>query len=68
MLSPDGGRRLPGGGRANRLRRYGGGLSHIRLDDLLGKVLVAACERAGIERGQVDEIEAGCVPGAREEE
>jgi acetyl-CoA acetyltransferase family protein len=46
--------------------RYGGGLSHIRLDDLLGIVLNAACERASVPREQVDEIAAGCVNVAHE--
>src|SRR5947209_246084 len=46
--------------------RYGGGLSHIRLDDLLGKVLVEVCDRAGVQRDQVDDIGAGCVNVAHE--
>jgi len=46
--------------------RYGGGLSHMRLDDLLGTVLVAACQRASVALDQVDEIAAGCVNTAHE--
>src|SRR5579884_969347 len=46
--------------------RYAGGLSRIRLDDLLGIVLVAACERAGVARAEVEEIAAGCVNVAHE--
>src|SRR5579864_6139119 len=46
--------------------RYGGGLSHMRLDDMLGTVLVAACERAGVPLDQVDEVAAGCVNVAHE--
>ena len=46
--------------------RYGGGLSHVRLDDLLGIALVAACERAGVPREQVEEVAVGCVNVAHE--
>jgi len=46
--------------------RYGGGLSHIRLDDLLGIALVAACERASVRLDQVDEVAVGCVNTAHE--
>jgi acetyl-CoA acetyltransferase len=28
--------------------RYGGSLSHLRLDDLLGLSMVDACERSGV--------------------
>ncbi len=34
------------GGVRTPVGRYGGGLSHIRTDDLLGQTMVAACERA----------------------
>ena len=46
--------------------RYGGALAHIRTDDLLGLAMTAACERAGIEPGHVQEIAAGCVNVAHE--
>ena len=46
--------------------RYGGGLAHIRTDDLLGIALVAACERASVAPEQVEEIAAGCVNPAHE--
>jgi acetyl-CoA acetyltransferase family protein len=46
--------------------RYGGALAHIRTDDLLGLAMTAACERAGVEPGQVQEIAAGCVNVAHE--
>ncbi len=46
--------------------RYGGALAHIRTDELLGLVMTAACERAGIEPGRVQEIAAGCVNVAHE--
>ena len=41
--------------------RYGGSLSQIRTDDLLGLALNAA-----VERGDVEEIAAGCVNPAHE--
>ena len=54
------------GGVRTPFTRYGGSLSHIRLDDLLGMVMTGACERVGIERGQVEDIVAGCVNPAHE--
>jgi acetyl-CoA acetyltransferase family protein len=45
---------------------YGGSLSHLRLDDLLGQTMVAACERVGVELGRIDDIVAGCVNPAHE--
>src|SRR6478752_704362 len=46
--------------------RYGGGLSHIRTDDLLGQTMVWACERAGVPLDRVEDIAAGCVNVAHE--
>jgi acetyl-CoA acetyltransferase family protein len=46
--------------------RYGGALSHIRTDDLLGQTMVWACERAGVELDRVEDIAAGCVNVAHE--
>ena len=54
------------GGVRTPFTRYGGSLSHIRLDDLLGIVMTGACERVGIERDQVEDIVAGCVNPAHE--
>ena len=41
--------------------KYGGSLAHIRLDDLLGPTIVAACERVGVPLERIEEITAGCV-------
>jgi acetyl-CoA acetyltransferase len=46
--------------------RYGGSLSHIRTDDLLGQTMVWACERVGVELDRVEDIAAGCVNPAHE--
>ena len=46
--------------------RYGGSLSHIRTDDLLGQTMVWACERAGVELDRIEDIAAGCVNVAHE--
>jgi acetyl-CoA acetyltransferase family protein len=54
------------GGARTPIGRYGGSLSHIRTDDLLGLALNAAVERVGIERADVEEIAAGCVNPAHE--
>jgi hypothetical protein len=54
------------GGVRTPLTRYGGSLSHIRLDDLLGLAMTAACERVGVGRGQIEDIVAGCVNPAHE--
>jgi acetyl-CoA acetyltransferase family protein len=54
------------GGVRTPVGRYAGALSHIRLDDLLGKTLLAACERVGVEPGRVEDIVAGCVNPAHE--
>ena len=46
--------------------RYGGALSHIRIDDLLGQTMVWACERAGVDLDRIEDIAAGCVNVAHE--
>lgn len=54
------------GGVRTPFGRYGGGLSHLRTDDLLGQTMVAACERVGVPLDQVEDITAGCVNTAHE--
>ena len=39
------------GGVRTPVGRYGGSLSHIRTDDLLGQTMVWACERVGVDAG-----------------
>lgn len=46
--------------------RYGGSLSHIRTDDLLGRTMVWACERVGVDLDRIEDIAAGCVNVAHE--
>src|SRR4051794_35566165 len=54
------------GGVRTPVGRYGGGLSHIRTDDLLGQTMVWACERVGVPLERVEDIAAGCVNPAHE--
>src|SRR5205823_4650908 len=54
------------GGVRTPVGRYGGGLSHIRTDDLLGRTMVAACERVGAPLDRIEDIAAGCVNVAHE--
>jgi acetyl-CoA acetyltransferase family protein len=54
------------GGVRTPVGRYGGSLSHIRVDDLLGATMVAACERVGVELERIEDISAGCVNPAHE--
>src|SRR3954471_8342132 len=54
------------GGVRTPVGRYGGSLSHLRLDDLLGQTMVAACERLGVALDRVEDITAGCVNVADE--
>ncbi len=54
------------GGVRTPVGRYGGALSHIRTDDLLGQTMVWACERVGVELGRIEDIAAGCVNPAHE--
>jgi acetyl-CoA acetyltransferase family protein len=54
------------GGTRTPVGRYGGSLSHIRTDDLLGQTMVWACERVGVELARIEDIAAGCVNVAHE--
>src|SRR5829696_2225834 len=54
------------GGVRTPVGRYGGSLSHIRTDDLLGQTMVAACERVGAPLERIEDITAGCVNPAHE--
>src|SRR5436305_12061913 len=54
------------GGVRTPVGRYGGALSHIRVDDLLGQTMVAACERVGVPLERIEDIAAGCVNVAHE--
>jgi acetyl-CoA acetyltransferase family protein len=54
------------GGVRTPVGRYGGSLSHIRTDDLLGQTMLAACERVGVDPGRIEDITGGCVNPAHE--
>ncbi|MEV0464938.1 thiolase family protein [Nocardia tengchongensis] len=54
------------GGVRTPFARYGGSLSHIRADDLLGITMKGACERVGVGLDQIEDIVAGCVNPAHE--
>src|SRR4051794_31272063 len=54
------------GGVRTPVGRYGGALSHIRTDDLLGRTMVAACEKGGVALDRVEDIAAGGVNVAHE--
>src|SRR5882762_7890578 len=54
------------GGVRTPVGRYGGSLSHIRTDDLLGQTMVWACERVGVDLDRIEDIMAGCVNAAHE--
>ena len=54
------------GGVRTPVGRYGGSLSHIRTDDLLGETMVAACEKVGVPLERIEDIAAGCVNPAHE--
>src|SRR6201994_2229249 len=54
------------GGVRTPFARYGGSLSHLRLDDLLGMTMRGACERVGLPVDQVEDVVAGCVNVAHE--
>jgi acetyl-CoA acyltransferase len=47
--------------------RYGGGLSHVRPDDLAAAVIAALCERSAFSGGAVDEVVLGCANQAGED-
>src|SRR6059058_3464662 len=54
------------GGVRTPVGRYGGSLSHIRLDDLLGQTMAWACEGVGVPLDRIEDIAAGCVNVAHE--
>jgi acetyl-CoA acetyltransferase family protein len=54
------------GGVRTPVGRYGGSLSHIRVDDLLGATMAAACERVGVPLERIEDITTGCVNPAHE--
>src|SRR5213595_3266420 len=54
------------GGVRTPVGRYGGSLSHIRTDDLLGQTMAWACERVGVPLERIEDIVAGCVNPAHE--
>ena len=54
------------GGVRTPVGKYGGALSHLRLDDLLGQTMASACRRVGVPLDQIDDIQAGCVNPAHE--
>jgi acetyl-CoA acetyltransferase family protein len=54
------------GGVRTPVGRYGGELSQVRVDDLLGQTMVAACERVGVPLERIEDITAGCVNVAHE--
>jgi acetyl-CoA acetyltransferase family protein len=54
------------GGVRTPVGRYGGSLSHLRTDDLLGQTMVWACEKAGVPLDRIEDIAAGCVNPAHE--
>jgi acetyl-CoA acetyltransferase family protein len=54
------------GGVRTPVGRYGGSLSHIRTDDLLGQTMAWACERVGVDLDRIEDIAAGCVNVAHE--
>jgi len=54
------------GGVRTPVGRYGGSLSHIRVDDLLGQTMAWACKRVGVPLDRIEDIAAGCVNPAHE--
>jgi 3-oxo-5,6-didehydrosuberyl-CoA/3-oxoadipyl-CoA thiolase len=54
------------GGVRTPFTRYGGTLSGIRTDDLLGMTMKGACDRLGVPLDAVEDIVAGCVNPAHE--
>jgi 3-oxoadipyl-CoA thiolase len=47
--------------------RYGGALSKVRPDDLAAVAVTAAVERAGVDRGAVEDVYLGCANQAGED-
>src|SRR5437588_3943750 len=54
------------GGVRTPVGKYGGALSHVRTDDLLGQTMVAACNKVGVPLDRIEDIIAGCVNPATE--
>src|SRR3981081_313308 len=54
------------GGVRTPVGRYGGSVSHLRVDDLLGQTMAAAGERWGVALDRIEDITAGCVNPAHE--
>ena len=54
------------GGVRTPIGRYAGSLSHVRVDDLLGQTMRAACQRVGVPLERIEDITAGCVNPAHE--
>ena len=54
------------GGVRTPVGRYGGSLSHIRTDDLLGQTMAWACQRVDVSLDRIEDITAGCVNPAHE--
>src|SRR3954465_3851612 len=54
------------GGVRTPVGKYAGGLSHIRLDDLLGQTMGWGCGRVGVPLNRIEDIAAGCVNVAHE--
>jgi acetyl-CoA acetyltransferase family protein len=54
------------GGVRTPVGRYGGSLSHVRTDGLVGQTMAAACERVGVPLDRIGDITAGCVTVAHE--
>jgi acetyl-CoA acetyltransferase family protein len=54
------------GGVRTPVGKYGGSLSHLRTDDLLGRTMAAACERVGVPLDHIEDITGGCVNTAHE--
>src|SRR3954454_13263975 len=54
------------GGVRTPVGRYGGSVSHIPTDDLLGSTIAAPSERVGVPLERVEDIVAGCVNPAHE--
>jgi acetyl-CoA acetyltransferase family protein len=54
------------GGVRTPVAKYGGSLSHMRTDDLLGQTMIAACKKLGVPLDAIEDIAAGCVNVAHE--
>jgi acetyl-CoA acetyltransferase family protein len=54
------------GGVRTPVGKYGGSLSHVRTDELLGTTMRWACERVEVPLDRIEDIAAGCVNPAHE--